>query len=535
MVRKPLRWLSRRLGRHYLRIAVAVQFQAAHLVVAGGALLLALYVPDLDAGTFWRIFAVCQALVLLENAIAIPFAWRLLRPAARWLDGSRDPGDAVAAWRAIAGLPWDFVRHWRTLPIVVNVVPVSIYVTLELGEDLWPSSLAVMAGAAVVLLYGIFLRFFALELIARPVLEQISADLPQGADLQKATVPIKWRLLVALPAMNIITGVVAVGFAAPDGGLGTLGVGVLATLAISFTISLELALLVLRSILEPIDDLQEGTERVAGGDYAVRVPVLGSDETGRLAGAFNGMVERLAERERLHEAFGAFVDPELADRVLREGTVLEGEEVDVSVLFLDIRGFTAFAEQAGAREVVARLNEFYEHVVPAITACGGHANKFIGDGLLAVFGAPERRDDHADRAVAAALRIAELVAGRYGDGLRIGIGVNSGPVVAGTIGGGGHVEFTVIGDAVNIAARVERVTRATGDTILVTDATCALLREDHGGFAPRGDVELRGRREPVAVHAPRRLTPPAAPASANGSVRAWARTPSRPPRSTAAG
>lgn len=534
MVRNPLRWLARKLGRRYLRTVVAVQFQFAHLVVAGGVLLLALYVPDLETATFWRIFLVCQVLVVVENLMAISVAWRMLRPADPWLRGDRTPETAVAAWRAVAGLPWDFVRHWRALPLLLNVVPVSLYVTWELDEPLWPSFLAVAAGAAVVLLYGVFLRFFALELIARPVLERVSADLPDGAELAKATVPIKWRLLVALPAMNIITGVVAVGFASPDGGLDTLGLGVLVTLAISFTISLELAVLVLRSILEPIQDLQSGTQRVAEGDFSVRVPVLGSDETGRLAGAFNGMVERLGERERLHEAFGAFVAPDLADRVLREGTVLQGEEVEVTVLFLDIRDFTAFAEQAGAREVVDRLNEFYGHVVPVLTRHGGHANAYIGDGLLGVFGAPERTPDHADRAVAAALEITDLVQERYRGSLRIGIGINSGPVVAGTVGGGGHVEFTVIGDPVNTAARVEQVTRRTGDAVLLTDATCALLRRDHGGFEERGTVELRGRREPVCLHAPQRAERAAVEGPA-GSVRAWAPTPSRPPRSTAAG
>jgi class 3 adenylate cyclase len=216
------------------------------------------------------------------------------------------------------------------------------------------------------------------------------------------------------------------------------------------------------------------------------------------------MVAGLRERERLREAFGAYVDPSLADRVLVEGAILEGEEVEVSILFLDIRDFTAFAERSSAREVVAALNGFFSEVVPVLTAHGGHANKFVGDGLLAVFGAPHRLPDHADCAVEAALAIAELVRGRYGDALRIGIGVNSGPVVAGSVGGGGRVEFTVIGDAVNTAARVEQVTRQTGDDVLVTEATRCLLERDHGGFAARPTVALKGKTEQVLLHAPLR-------------------------------
>jgi adenylate cyclase len=223
------------------------------------------------------------------------------------------------------------------------------------------------------------------------------------------------------------------------------------------------------------------------------------------------MVNGLREREQLREAFGAFVDPTLADRVLAEGTVLQGEEVEVTVLFLDIRGFTAFAERAGAAEAVARLNEFYELVVPVIAEHGGHANKFVGDGLLAVFGAPDTLADHADRCVAASLAIARKVEERNGGRVSIGIGVNSGVVVAGTVGGGGRVEFTVIGDVVNTAARVEEATRQTGDVILITAATRALLREDHGALDPRPSMPLKGKRELVELFALRDAPTAAAP------------------------
>ena len=214
------------------------------------------------------------------------------------------------------------------------------------------------------------------------------------------------------------------------------------------------------------------------------------------------MMQGLQERERLHEAFGAFVDPHVADRVLAEGTLLEGEEVEVTVLFLDIRSFTAFAERSSAREVVTRLNEFFKLVVPILVGHGGHANSFIGDGLLGVFGAPDRLSDHADRAVTAALEVAMLVRETYGDELRIGIGVNSGPVVAGTVGGGGHVEFTVIGDAVNTAARVEEVTRQTGDDILITEATRCLLDGCSVECEERPMSELKGKTERVRLWAP---------------------------------
>src|SRR5204863_8867373 len=136
------------------------------------------------------------------------------------------------------------------------------------------------------------------------------------------------------------------------------------------------------SVVSPIRGLERATVRVGGGDLATRVPVSAADETGTLTRAFNRMTEGLEERERIREAFGAFVDPDLAERVAREGTDLRGEELDISILFMDVRGFTSFSEGAPAREVVSRLNALYDVVVPVILRHGGHANKFIGDGLL---------------------------------------------------------------------------------------------------------------------------------------------------------
>lgn len=502
MLRRFLAFAYRRLGRRYPRLLLAAQYQMAHVVALGGVALLSLYEP-LSWAEFWRIALAAQAVVLVDNVVSLRLTWRLLAPADPWLRGDRHPGATVTAWRALAGLPLDFLRRRRVLSVLLNVVPISVFVWWEIGRPGVAALAVLVAGTAVVLLYGLFLRFFATEVMLRPVVEDIAAGLPDGADLGKTTVPLRWRLLAALPAINIITGVVVSGLST-DGRatLHDLGFDVIVAIVVAFTLSFELSALLSRTILAPISDLQEGTRRVAAGDLTVRVPVTGTDEMGRLAGSFNEMVAGLAQHERLREAFGAFVDPSLADRVLAEGFDLAGEEVEVTVLFLDIRAFTAFAERSSAREVVARLNEFFAAVVPVLLRHGGHANKFVGDGLLGVFGAPDRLADHADRAVAAALEIAALVRGRWAGELRIGIGVNSGPVVAGTVGGGGHVEFTVIGDAVNTAARVEEVTRATGDDVLITEATRCLLGRELAGLQERPVVELKGKTERVRLWAP---------------------------------
>ena len=161
----------------------------------------------------------------------------------------------------------------------------------------------------------------------------------------------------------------------------------------------------------------------------------------------------------------------------------------VSVAFADIRGFTTFADRSTAREAVDFLNEFFATAVPAVEQNGGRVNKLLGDGLLAVFDAPS----HADAALAAAV---ELVATAP---CEVGVGVNSGLVLVGTIGAGQAVELGVIGDPVNVAARVQDATRELAEPVLITEAT-RLLLDDEPPLEARGELTLRGRSAPVTVY-----------------------------------
>jgi class 3 adenylate cyclase len=246
--------------------------------------------------------------------------------------------------------------------------------------------------------------------------------------------------------------------------------------------------------LRPIRDLAEATARVGAGDYSQRLSVVQDDDLGALAASFNRMQAGLAERQRLQSAFGTYVDPALAARLLEQGDeVFTGERREVTVMFVDIRDFTPFAEANTAEDTVARLNALFEIVVPAVVDAGGHVNKFLGDGALAVFGAPNDLADHAHAALQAAAQIHRLVAERFGGELRIGIGINTGKVIAGTIGGGSKLEFTLIGDTVNVAARVEQLTKTTGDAILLTQRTVDALASRPPGLVDRGSHELKGK------------------------------------------
>jgi PAS domain S-box-containing protein len=207
-------------------------------------------------------------------------------------------------------------------------------------------------------------------------------------------------------------------------------------------------------------------------------------------------------RRRVERTLGAYLDPGVAGQILDDCIIPAAAETDVTILFLDICGFTALADGAEPQKVVDTLNRLFELAVPVVIRHGGHVDKFIGDGLLAVFGAQVEGDDQADSAMRAALEIERRTASELDGELRIGIGVHTGRVVVGNVGGGGRLDFTVIGDAVNTAARIEAATRRTGDTILFSAQTRARLGDLDVPSMERPAVKVKGKREPLPLYAP---------------------------------
>jgi class 3 adenylate cyclase len=500
-VASALEWLYRRLRAGYFVLHLAFDAAAAAIVCLGTIGLFSIYQP-MSTGDFWLVVGFSEAFVMPAFAWTAFHGTRGLWPAISWVRRGGGPEGAADAWRAAVSFPREMIARAGWPPFVVASVPLAIFLTLKF--DLPYYGAAVIFGVSLVAIaYAAILSFFVTEQFHRPLLRDIAQELPPDFAAMPTGVSLRWKLLGALPLINVITGVVVSGLSTTGtASLRDLGVDVVVAVIVAFTISFELTALLTKAVVGPVRDLLGATERVARGDLSTRVPVMSGDELGALATSFNAMVTGLEEREALRAAFGSYVDPDVAERVLAEGELLEGQEREATVMFVDVRDFTAFAERASASEAVAALNDFFGLVVPIVMAHGGHANKFIGDGLLAVFGAPERQPDHADRALAAAREIAREVEARYGTSLRIGVGVNSGPVIAGSIGGGGRLEFTVIGDPVNVASRVEKATRELGDTILITEATRCLL--DHRGPAleARGSVTLRGKSEPIPVYTP---------------------------------
>ncbi len=492
----------RRLGKRYPVVFMAIELQTAWFITAGLLGLLSLYyeAPDSD---LLLVLAISLALTGVTIAVAFYRSVSYLRPLAEWIDSDRsDPEFAARAWSTAIGMPLYLLRRQMRLPIFGVAIPGSIAGVAILGLPAL-AFLPILAASLIAIGYSGILHYFAVEAGLRPVVVDINRVVPPRLSTGHKAISLRLRLMAALPMINVITGLVALALSGNhgDGAIAGLGLDIVTAIGVALTIALELSILVARSIIRPVRDLQQGIESVQRGDFDAAVPVTTADELGELSAAYNQMVAGLAERERIREAFGTYLDEEVAEYILSDGYAPEGFEAKVSLLFCDVRDFTGFATGADAKQVVGAINELFETVVPIIADEGGHVDKFIGDGLLAVFGAPQRSDDHAARAVRAAVEIARRV--NHGDSglLEVGVGVNSGTVIAGSIGGAGRLNFSVIGDAVNVAARVEAETRETGDDVLITASTHELLGHELEVDA-RGPRTLKGKGEPIELFAP---------------------------------
>ncbi len=216
-----------------------------------------------------------------------------------------------------------------------------------------------------------------------------------------------------------------------------------------------------RSLAEPLDGVRDALARVRDGDLGAGLVVDDGGEVGEVQAGFNQMVEGLRERRRLRDLFGRHVGQQVATNALERGTGLGGQQADASVIFVDLVGSTAMAEVLPPDEVVETLNDFFGVVVRTIDGQGGWVNKFEGDGALCIFGVPGTQPDHPARVLRAAreLHRAPRHAVRAHPGLEAGIGVSSGQVVAGNVGTEARYEYTVIGPAVNEAARLTDVAK----------------------------------------------------------------------------
>ena len=279
----------------------------------------------------------------------------------------------------------------------------------------------------------------------------------------------------------------------------------LAALATATIVAFAIA----RGVSRPMQQLARHTKLVAEGDYTQHIDLARADELGQLATAFNQMTAGLAERDKVRNLLGKVVSPEIATQLLHSDLKLGGEEREVTILFCDLRNFTGMSEKMPPTEMLALLNRYLDRMSTIIERHGGVIDKYIGDAIMALFGAPIAIPDAPDRAVSAAREMAraldllnrELMA-EGKPALAFGIGINTARVVAGNMGSKNRLNYTVIGDGVNLASRLEGLTKdpAYASPVIVSEAT---LKAMHPQPAARelGEVLVKGKATAVKIFA----------------------------------
>jgi len=257
----------------------------------------------------------------------------------------------------------------------------------------------------------------------------------------------------------------------------------------------------------PIQRLVGAVEEIGKGNFAHRVNLARNDELGDLGKAINRMAEDLRLKERIQTSFGRYVTPEIVERILAspDDEWMKGIRLEASIIFVDIRGFTAMAEGSDPDAVVDLLNSYFTMVTDIIIQHGGYLDKFVGDTVMGVFGALIPDHAHAESAVQAAMQVRRnlpTLNSRFSEAanhIRAGIGINTGEVVAGNLGSSKRMEYTVIGDNVNVASRLTDL--AGPEEILVSEQTYVKLAKKPGRyFRSRGAMEVKGRKEPVKIY-----------------------------------
>ena len=485
-----------------IRMRVAAANVAGAVLVAFQSTLIG--VPAKDNGTrFMQHNMVSGAVVIMYLIVSIPLATLVSQRRSdrtfRWIGEHRDPtGDEIAE---VLDYPWVQAREI----FVWWLGGAALFVILNFGfgnSTAW----TLRQGLGVVLggLTSSGLSFLMLERFNRPTYALALGGDPETGrgrlGLQRRLL-FTWVLGAAVPVVVIVT--------APAGMTAARRAELAVPLAVVGVVALAagflLTVIAARSVTEPIAALRVSQARVGEGTLNLKVPVDDGGEIGQLQAGFNQMVTALRDRDRLHDLFGRHVGIEVARQALNDGVRLGGELRDASVLFVDVIGSTALAQSLPPHEVVALLNEFFAAVVRSAAAEGGWVNKFEGDAALCVFGPPGDDHDHAAQALRAGLRLRDELSWLSDRRQRFdaGIGISSGPVVAGNVGAEERYEYTVIGDPVNEAARLAEVAKNDPSRLVASGAT--VTRADARAqvhWHRTGEQILRGRTVATGVYTP---------------------------------
>jgi class 3 adenylate cyclase len=310
-----------------------------------------------------------------------------------------------------------------------------------------------------------------------------------------------WFITCALPAAAIVILIVCRRMGWIIDRTASVETPVLVLCLVAVLLGVRAMILVARSISDPVGEVVSAMARVQHGEMDVSVGIYEHSEIGRLQTGFNRMVAGLRERDRLQDLFGRHVGSDVARLAVERDLALSGDVQEAAILFIDLVGSTELAATHPPDEVAGVLNDFFRIVVAAVDAQHGSINKFQGDAVLAVFGAPVASDDAAAAALATARTL--LTQLRRLPLVDFGIGVSAGPVFAGNIGSENRYEYTVVGDAVNEAARLADRAKTVSSRVLCS-ATALEQADDQerARWVPHGSAVLRGRAQPTVMSTP---------------------------------
>ncbi len=279
-----------------------------------------------------------------------------------------------------------------------------------------------------------------------------------------------------------------------------------AGVAVLVLFGLVLAHQIARSVEQPLSSLKHFAARLGSGELEVHTEVTGRDLAGSMATSLESMATGLRERDRVKEVFGRYIATQVSEKILKGDVNLGGEARVVTILFSDIRNFTAMSEQMAPQQVVAFLNAYFSEMVEAVFEQGGVLDKFLGDGMMAVFGSLGDQPDHQLHAVRAALRMKALLGKINGERamegkppVAIGVGIHTAEVIVGNIGSTRRLEYTVIGDGVNTSSRVQALNKEFGTTILITETTYDAVKE-FIECRPMPETAIRGKQRALRFY-----------------------------------
>jgi adenylate cyclase len=439
------------------------------------------------------------AYVLVAIPLGIWWALRRLRPGRRWIDREDhrppSPEEQENILRAPLQVFMAVGTGWLIAAFLFGIF--NLTYDVPLGVSVFVTVL--LAGLATAQIAYLLTEWLLRPLAAKALAERPLED-PALPGVTARTL-FTWGLGSGVPMLGLLILGISV-LVGKDMDTTQLAVAVLALTGTGLFVGLLGTTIAARVTADPILSVRHAISEVTAGEMDVEVPVYDGSELGLLQSGFNQMVEGLRERERIRELFGRHVGEDVAREAMEREGGLGGETREVAVLFIDLTGSTELAASRPPDEVVDLLNEFFGVVVETVDRHGGWVNKFEGDAALAVWGAPQQCEDAAGSALAAAREMCERLGDEVNE-IEAGIGVSFGTVVAGNIGGAKRFEYTVIGDAVNEAARLVDLAKEEGTPVLAS--TAAVDRADDveaGRWRAGEEVELRGRPEPTRLARP---------------------------------